>query len=132
MEEVFDELINHIKKVKQEYLQNQNNKNKLSKMKPSQELLNKEKYTITVNGITKNLTDYEFILMQQLLDADDMYCDYETLCDKIYDYRYDSSTAMSLKVLVARLRKKMGDLVIIKTRYSKGFEIVRIKGYGRS
>lgn len=132
MEDVFDELIDHIKKVKHEYLKNQNNKNRLSKMKPSKELLNKEKYTITIDGATKNLTDYEFILIEQLLDADDMYCDYETLCNKIYDYKYDSATAMSLKVLISRLRKKLGDLIIIKTVYSKGFEIARIKGYDRS
>lgn len=131
MEDVFDELIDHIKKVKREYLENQKNKKKAVKNKPSQQFLNKEKYSITVDGVTKNLTDYEFILIQQLLDAEDMYCDYETLCNKIYDYRYDSSTAKSLKVLVFRLKKKLGDLIIIKNLHSKGYEIARIKGYDR-
>ena len=135
MEEVFDELIDHIKKLKREYLENQRNieanKNKNKKGKHSDKLLNKEKYTITVDGTTLKLTTSEFIVLKELLDAKDMFCDYETLCNKLYEYRYESSTAMSLKVLMARLRKKLGDLVKIKTVHGRGFEIVRIKNYDR-
>lgn len=130
MEEIFDELIDHIQKVKKQYLAEQKikavRKNKLSTV-----FLNKVNYSAKVDNQEIRLTTLEFLLLEALLDSDQLFCTYEEICNKIYDYKYDSHTAMSLKILMSRLKKKLGDLITIKTQYSKGFEIVRIKGYDR-
>ena len=134
MESIINQLEELLQKLKEYQRDNGNNKpiNVGKNGKISDLLLNKITYEINVLGETKILTRSEYSLIKELLDSENMFCPYEKLVRALYGFNADSASIKSLAVMVARLRKTLGDLIKIKTVRNKGYIITEVKGYDKA
>ena len=104
---------------------------KVKYRKLSSKFLNKNDYTLHVANVEIRLTGSEFILLETLFNAENMFCTYEQLSRKIYEYNHNYYTDRGLKTILMRLRKKLGKYLIINTVRGRGLKIERIVGYDR-
>lgn len=86
-------------------------------------LIENDRQKIVINGEIKDLTENEIIVLQELISSKNNFCTNNELCQKLYNYQYDKSTANSLRATISRLRKKLKGLIKIKSVH-KGYILI--------
>jgi DNA-binding response OmpR family regulator len=74
------------------------------------------------NGVPIRLTAREFAVLRMLLDADGAVVSQEQLLEKVWDENADPFTH-SVRVIVSRLRRKLGAPPLIHTEVGAGYRI---------
>ena len=117
--------INEIRKIldKMEAIENK----RKTKKKSNIITLEKEKLMVICNGKSEKLTRSEFLILNELVYADNNFCTYEHLCKILYDYQVDEFTTKSLRITICRLRKKLKGISDIRSIHAKGYELVKGK-----
>lgn len=80
-------------------------------------------HTVTRFGLTVRLTPKEFEVLHALMRADGAIVSAEELLDQAWDIHADSFT-QSMRVIIARLRKKLGEPEVIETVARFGYRVV--------
>jgi len=91
------------------------------------QLLDLDRLCLNINNKSVRLTESECKLLDLLLNSKNLYCSYEELCKKLYNYNFDNSTNMALKTTMHRLRKKTKGMLKIQTIRNKGFQVFMVK-----
>ena len=66
-----------------------------------------------------HLTKTEKYIINTLLDSENFFSTYESLCSNVYGY-YDDSAIKNMRVAISRLRKKVGKYFTIEVVSSRG------------
>ena len=84
--------------------------------------LDPARHEVTRDGRAVTLSPKEFGVLHVLLRADGAVVSPETLLERVWDEHVDPFTNV-VRVIVARLRKKLGDPPVIETVVGTGYRI---------
>lgn len=123
MEELIEQAKNILDQILIMYRENKRIPNQINS--ENQIFFDNDTFEVMYKDKNVKLTHNEGIIILELISTSAMFCTYNQLSKKIYDYKYDKTTSAPLKITICRLRKKVAGMFELKTIRGKGIKIIK-------